>query len=180
MLLAGTLETPIGKMLAVADSAGLRLLEFASRPKLPAELLRLERRFGVVGFGPAPIIETLREQLAAYFAGERSGFDIALAQPGTAWQASVWDALAKIPAGETRTYGGVAKALGRPEAARAVASANGANTLSILVPCHRLVGADGSLVGYGGGLERKRWLIAHERRCFGAESRELDRLPSMT
>jgi AraC family transcriptional regulator of adaptative response/methylated-DNA-[protein]-cysteine methyltransferase len=164
MLLAEKLETPIGPMLAVADEAGLRLLEFAGRPALPAELARLERRFGPVGFGATAVVDALRKQLAAYFAGDRFGFEIPIAQPGTAFQAHVWAELQKIPAGETRSYGALARRLGRPEAVRAVAGANGANTVAILVPCHRLVGADGGLVGYGGGLERKRWLIEHERQ----------------
>lgn len=164
MLRAEKLETPIGTMLAVADEAGLRLLEFASRPALPDELARLERRLGPIGFGATAVVDGLRTQLAAYFAGERVRFDIPVAQPGTAFQASVWAALERIPAGETRTYGELARSLDRPEAVRAVAGANGANTIAILVPCHRLIGADGSLVGYGGGLPRKRWLIAHERR----------------
>lgn len=164
MLLAEKFETPIGAMLAVADETGLRLLEFASRPVLPAELSRLARRLGPIGFGQTSVVDALRQQLAAYFAGERTGFDIPIAQPGTAFQTRVWTALGKIPAGQTRTYGALARTLGRPEAVRAVAGANGANTVAILVPCHRLVGADGTLVGYGGGLERKRWLIEHERR----------------
>jgi AraC family transcriptional regulator of adaptative response/methylated-DNA-[protein]-cysteine methyltransferase len=164
MLRAEKLETPIGPMLAVADETGLRLLEFAGRPALPAELARLERSFGPVGFGATAVVDALREQLAAYFAGERCDFEIPIAQPGTAFQAGVWAALQDIPAGETRSYGEFARSLGRPEAVRAVAGANGANTVAILVPCHRLVGADGSLVGYGGGLQRKRWLIEQERR----------------
>jgi AraC family transcriptional regulator of adaptative response/methylated-DNA-[protein]-cysteine methyltransferase len=163
MLLAEKLQTPIGPMLAVADETGLRLLEFSGRPALPAELARLERRFGPIGFGTTAVVDALRAQLAAYFAVERSGFEVPIAQPGTAFQASVWAALQEIPAGETRSYGTLARSLGRPEAVRAVAGANGANTVAILVPCHRLVGADGALVGYGGGLERKRWLIEHER-----------------
>ncbi len=164
MLLAEKLETPIGPMLAVADGTGLRLLEFAGRPALPAELARLERRFGPIGFGATAIVDVLKEQLAAYFAGERLDFEVPITQPGTAFQARVWAALREIPAGETRSYGEFARSLGRAEAVRAVAGANGANTVAILVPCHRLVGADGSLVGYGGGLPRKRWLIEHERR----------------
>ncbi len=103
------------------------------------------------------------EQLEAYFAGERRDFDLPLAPAGTDFDHAVWDLLRAIPYGETRSYGELARALGRPERVRAVGRANGRNPLAIVVPCHRVIGADGSLVGYGGGLERKRALLALER-----------------
>ena len=104
-----------------------------------------------------------REQLDAYFAGELERFDIPLSPRGTEFQRRVWDALREIPYGETTSYGALAAQIGRPGAARAVGLANGRNPISIVVPCHRVIGAAGALTGYGGGLERKRWLLAHER-----------------
>ena len=101
-------------------------------------------------------------QLNEYFAGERTEFDLKLDMRGTQFQKDVWNALLTIPYGETRSYGEIAKQIGRPDRARAVGSANGSNPISIIVPCHRVIGADGSLVGYGGGLDRKRFLLDHE------------------
>ena len=103
-------------------------------------------------------------QLGEYFAGERTRFDLALAPAGTRFQRAVWAALRTIPYGETRTYTEQAVAVGRPSAVRAVGAANGRNPIAIVVPCHRVVGADGSLTGFGGGIDRKRWLLAHERQ----------------
>ncbi len=103
------------------------------------------------------------DQLAAYFAGDRQTFDLELAPTGTAFQLQVWQALRDIPYGQTRSYGELAAEIGRPGASRAVGAANGNNPLSIVVPCHRVIGADGSLTGFGGGLPRKQWLLAMER-----------------
>ena len=103
------------------------------------------------------------DQLASYFAGDRQWFDLDLAPRGTAFQLEVWQALRAIPYGETRSYGELAAQIGRPGASRAIGAANGNNPLSIVVPCHRVIGADGSLTGYGGGLPRKQWLLAMER-----------------
>ena len=105
-----------------------------------------------------------RAQLAEYFAGERAAFDLELDPAGTPWQRRVWAALRDIPHGETRSYGEIARALGAPGASRAVGHANGRNPISIVVPCHRVVGSDGRLTGYGGGMERKAALLALERR----------------
>lgn len=102
------------------------------------------------------------EQLEQYFAGERDSFDLALHMRGTGFQRDVWNALLTIPYGETRSYGEIARQVGRPDRARAVGAANGSNPISIIVPCHRVIGSDGSLTGYGGGLDRKRWLLEHE------------------
>jgi methylated-DNA-[protein]-cysteine S-methyltransferase len=104
-----------------------------------------------------------RAQLGAYFAGELARFEIPLAARGTEFQRRVWHALGEIPYGETTTYGELAAAIGRPDACRAVGLANGRNPISIVVPCHRVIGSGGALTGYGGGIERKRWLLAHER-----------------
>ena len=111
---------------------------------------------------PAPFRAAV-EQLAAYFAGERQTFDLDLAPRGTAFQVDVWRALRTIPYGETRSYGQLAAQIGRPGASRAVGAANGSNPLSIVVPCHRVIGADGRLTGYGGGLPRKQWLLSMEQ-----------------
>lgn len=106
--------------------------------------------------------EQARRQLGDYFAGRRRTFDLALAPSGTAFQKRVWSALTDIPFGRTENYGELARRIGSPKAARAVGLANGRNPLPIIVPCHRVIGADGSLTGYGGGIERKRWLLQHE------------------
>ncbi len=145
-----------------SEAGAVCALEFADGE---ARLARLLRRFqGAVTLrdGAAPAVSA---GLEAYFGGEVAALDgIAVGVFGTAFQRTVWGALRGVPAGSTRSYGAVAAGLGRPGAARAVGHANGANPVGIVVPCHRLVGADGSLTGYGGGLERKRWLLAHEAR----------------
>jgi O-6-methylguanine DNA methyltransferase len=124
-----------------------------------------------VGFDTAPPADALHdehldaaEQLRAWVRGDRRGFDLQLALHGTPFQEEVWGALLEVPYGATTTYGALARALGRPVgAARAIGAANGANPLALVVPCHRVVGGDGALVGYAGGLDRKRWLLGHER-----------------
>jgi O-6-methylguanine DNA methyltransferase len=156
------IDTPLGPLLAVASDDTLHMLEFADRPELPHELARL----GPVEAGETPVHARLRHHLAAYFAGQDADFPLPLAQPGTPFRQQVWQALLAIPPGTTTTYAALAHSLNRPRAFRAVGAANGANTLAILVPCHRLTGSDGSLTGYGGGLPRKRWLIDHEARHF--------------
>lgn len=165
LLKADWIETPIGPMVAVADGHALHLLEFFERKALPTELKRLQTATGAaIGIGRAPPIDRIEAELAAYFAGRPTGFSTRLAPIGSAFTQDVWSALRAIPVGETRSYSQIAKTIGRPSAVRAVARANGANPIAIVVPCHRVIGADGSLTGYGGGLWRKRWLITHERR----------------
>ena len=156
--------TPLGSMIAVADDTTLRLLEFENRVALTGELRRLERDSGPIGTGSNAVLEMLASQLGNYFAGESAHFRISTLQHGTAFEEAVWQVLKKIPPGQTRSYGYIAEALGQPEKSREVGKANGANNISIIVPCHRVIGADGSLVGYGGGLWRKRWLLDYERR----------------
>ena len=156
--------TPLGSMIAVADDTALRLLEFQNRVALTGELRRLERDSGLIGIGSNSVIEMLASQLGDYFAGESADFQMPTIQHGTAFEEAVWQVLKRIPPGQTRSYGYIAEALGQPEKSREVGRANGANNISIIVPCHRVIGADGSLVGYGGGLWRKRWLLDHERR----------------
>jgi methylated-DNA-[protein]-cysteine S-methyltransferase len=151
-----TVGSPVGDLLLVADEEGrLTHLLFDRAGTVPPAVVAARR-------DDAPFARA-RAQLDDYFAGIRRRFDLALAPHGTAFQVAAWSALGKIPYGETRSYAQQAAALGRPTAVRAVGAANGRNPLPIVVPCHRVVGATGSLTGYGGGLEIKRWLLAHER-----------------
>lgn len=113
------------------------------------------------------VLEHARRQLEEYFAGTRTNFDVPLAAEGTPFQSNVWSALCEIPFAQTRSYADIARAIRNPKAVRAVGAANGRNPIGIIVPCHRVIGADGSLTGYGGGIERKRWLLNHERRVAG-------------
>lgn len=165
LLKADWLETPIGSMLAVADQHHLHLLEFFERKGLPNELkkLRLYTKSSI-SFGRLAPIDQIEAELKLYFTGAFTGFKTPLALYAPAFTRSVWDALQEIPLGETRSYAELAELTGRPDAIRAVANANGANQLSIIIPCHRTIGSDGSLTGYGGGLWRKRWLLEHEKR----------------
>ncbi|OON70025.1 methylated-DNA--[protein]-cysteine S-methyltransferase [Hymenobacter sp. CRA2] len=159
------LPTPLGPMLACATAEGICLLEFTDRPTLDAQLLDLTQRLGALAApGTNPHFETLRAQLAEYFAGTRQVFTVPLLTPGTEFQQAVWAELQRIPYGRTRSYGQQANALQRPAAVRAVAAANGQNRLAILIPCHRVIGADGKLTGYAGGLWRKQRLLALERQ----------------
>jgi len=158
------LATPLGPMLAIAGNDGVAMLEYVDRRGLPRELERFNRRHprSVIP-GSNHHLERVAAWLARYFAGDISEPDVRLHLEGSPFQVAVWNALGAIPAGATRSYGEVAVSLGRPAAVRAVARAIGANELALLVPCHRVVGVDGSPTGYGGGLWRKRWLLEHER-----------------
>ncbi|MCE6074538.1 bifunctional transcriptional activator/DNA repair enzyme AdaA [Agrobacterium vitis] len=170
LLKADWIDTPIGPMLAIADDHALHLLEFADRPALPTELNRLKARQGCgVAIGRTAVTEQIAAELARYFSGDfngvgTQGFETRLAGHGTPFERDVWQALRQIPVGETCSYSKLATSIGRPSAVRAVARANGANQIAIVIPCHRVIGADGSLTGYGGGLWRKQWLLNHERR----------------
>ncbi|MFO1060658.1 MAG: methylated-DNA--[protein]-cysteine S-methyltransferase [Dongiaceae bacterium] len=158
------LETPIGALLLVADGAGrLQAAEWADAAERLAPVLRRRFATSLDALQPAHDPAGLTGALAAYFAGDLGAIDdLPIGEGGTGFQRRVWAALRGIPAGTTATYGAIAARLGRPAATRAVGHANGANPVSVVVPCHRLVGADGSLTGYGGGLARKRWLLTHE------------------
>ncbi|TNE70037.1 MAG: bifunctional transcriptional activator/DNA repair protein Ada [Rhodobacteraceae bacterium] len=157
------IDTPLGPMIAVADDHRLHLLEFMDRKALPTELRKLaEAAKGRLGFGRTAIHDQTARELTAYFDGKRTVFTIPLAYHGSGFYGQVWDALREIPAGETRSYGALATGIGRPTASRAVARANGANQIAILIPCHRVIGTDGSLTGYGGGLWRKQRLLEIE------------------
>jgi AraC family transcriptional regulator of adaptative response/methylated-DNA-[protein]-cysteine methyltransferase len=158
------IETPLGPMVAGATGAALCLLEFSDRRMLEAQLQTLKRRYRLPLFpGESPLFERLRGELAEYFAGRRRTFDLPLDFRGTEFQKRVWQALLAIPYGRTRGYAELAAELGRPGAARAVGQANGLNRIAILVPCHRVVNADGGLGGYGGGLWRKLRLLETEK-----------------
>ena len=159
----GWVETPLGPMIAGATGDALCLLEYPDRRMMEAQLGTLRRllRRPLVP-GESPLFERLHTQLAEYFAGERREFDLPLEYPGSHFQRRVWDGLRRIPYGETRTYAELARDLGAPGAARAVGSANGANRLAIVIPCHRVIAAGGGLGGYGGGLWRKLRLLETE------------------
>ena len=154
------LLTPLGPMVAAAVDDGVCLLEFAERRMLAVQLGRVVRLVGgVVTPGSHPHLERLDRELGAYFAGRRTTFSVPLHAPGTPFQEACWAYLRSIPSGETRTYAQGAAAVGRPDAIRAFGRANGDNRLAILIPCHRVVGGDGRLTGYGGGLWRKQALL---------------------
>lgn len=163
VLAAQWLETPLGPMLAIAGADGVHLLEFLDRAILSRELTRLRREIGGIAFAPHPVLTALAGQLAEYFAGRSAVFDLPLRPLGGDFYQSVWAELLHIPPGTTESYKGLSLRMGKLSAIRAVAQANGANPISILIPCHRVIGADGKLVGYGGKLWRKRWLLNHER-----------------
>lgn len=157
------LLTPLGPMLAGASDVGICLLEFTDRPMLETQLDRLKKRKRATLLpGPSPLFETLQIQLQEYFANQRTRFDVPLDTCGTPFQQRVWAELQRIPYASTRSYAQQAAALGQPKAVRAVARANGDNRISILIPCHRVIGADGTLTGYGGGLWRKQRLLEIE------------------
>lgn len=158
------LATPLGPMLALAEDRGLVLLEFTDRPALPRELHELESRHGYAArAGAHPHLDQAERELAAYFAGGLDAFGVPLHAPGSEFDRTVWNALRDVPLGTTTSYGELARRIGRPTAVRAVAAANGRNRLAILIPCHRVIGRDGQLVGYGGGMPRKARLLALER-----------------
>ena len=169
------LETPIGRLVSGATSEGICLLEFTDRPILEAEFAALQKRFGaVIVPGTNVHLEQLQVELAHYFTGHLRQFSVPLVLAGTPFQEDVWRSLLDIPYGETRSYDELAKKLGHPNAQRAVGQANGANRISILVPCHRVVNKQGKLAGYGGGVWRKQLLLALERgeRAFEQPSLE--------
>jgi AraC family transcriptional regulator of adaptative response/methylated-DNA-[protein]-cysteine methyltransferase len=158
------LETPLGPVLAGASGMGIRSVGFSGGRPLEHSLQAMRRRFGcAVVPGQHTLLDQLQAQLEDYFRGERHEFTLPLASQGTPFQEKVWRALRRIPYGRTISYAELARRIGQPSAQRAVASANNANCMAILVPCHRVIGADGSLTGYGGGLWRKRLLLELER-----------------
>jgi len=147
-----TMSSPVGELLLTAEDDALTGLFLAAEQRAPEPE-------SVEG---GPFLDDVRYQLAGYFDGSRRAFDIALAPPGTDWQRRVWGELEGIPFGATITYAELARRAGNPTAIRAAGAANGRNPISIVIPCHRVVGTDGRLTGYSGGLDAKRWLLDHE------------------
>ena len=154
------IATPLGPMLIGATNKAVVVLEFVDRPMLPTQLARIQKRFSCV-FVPEsnPLIVRMKEELSSYFEGKLADFTVPLEFPGTDFQQRVWRALQTVPYGKTASYLDLATWIGDPKAVRAVARANGDNRIAIVIPCHRIIGSDGSLTGYGGGLHRKRKLL---------------------
>lgn len=171
-LMADWIDTPLGGMIALGDTRSLHLLEFVGRKALGTEVRRMSAGAGGrIGIGRTPAIDQAEAELARYFAAETAEFTVPLVMHGTPFHRQVWAALRQIPPGETISYGALARQIGRPTASRAVARANGSNQIAIMIPCHRVIGADGSMTGYAGGLWRKQALIDIERRLAGLVSR---------
>ena len=156
--------SPVGPMFACASKKGLCLLEFTDRRMLETEFKDLRKRLNAVILpGENSHLNHVQKEMREYFEGRRKTFTVPLDTPGTEFRQLVWQGLQKIPYGETRSYKEQAVALGNPNAVRAVASANGHNRIAVIIPCHRVIGSDGSLTGYGGGLHRKKWLLDLEK-----------------
>ncbi|SPJ26604.1 bifunctional transcriptional activator/DNA repair enzyme AdaA [Falsiruegeria mediterranea] len=171
LLRADWFQTPLGPMIAVSDATHLHLLEFTDRKALPTELKRLHKACkGSLGFGRLAPTDQIEAQLDDYFQGRSARFNVPLALHGTPFTCAVWDMLQTLPAGSIHSYSDIARRMDRPESTRAVARANGANQIAIVIPCHRVMGADGALTGYGGGLWRKQKLIDLERQYAPTES----------
>ncbi len=165
VLKASWIDTPLGPMLAVADDEALYWLEFIDRRGLDKEIDRLRRKTTLpIIPGKTKPANQIEAELAGYFSGALTTFHTPLVLIGSQFQKRVWEALQKIPTGETRSYAEIAAAIGKPTAFRAVALANGANKFPIVIPCHRVINSDGALGGYGGGIERKEWLLKHEKK----------------
>ncbi|NSL85216.1 methylated-DNA--[protein]-cysteine S-methyltransferase [Chitinophaga sp. Mgbs1] len=160
------ISTPLGEMIAGVTTAGLCLLEFTDRIRLQTQKDQLEKKLqAVLQPGYNAYSAQIEEELAAYFSGRRQTFSIPLVVPGTTFEQSVWQQLQKIPYGETCSYKDLALILKNEKAVRAVGTANGRNRIAIIIPCHRVIGANGSLTGYAGGMERKQRLLNLERDC---------------
>lgn len=164
IILINRISTPLGPMFICATENGICLLEFTDRKMLETEFKELRRLLNAeILIGENQHIKQAKKELTEYFNGKRNRFEVQLHTPGTDFQNQVWEALKGVPFGTTSTYQNQAIKLNKPKAVRAVASANGFNRISIIVPCHRIIGKDGNLTGYGGGIERKKWLINFER-----------------
>ena len=167
------MSSPLGLLFIARSEKGLRYLEFMDRRSLKRTIAGHESTDPGATWEPSLLeLKPVVEQLENYFSGMLTRFDVALDPDGTAFQHAVWGALLVIPYAETRSYGEVARVIGQPRAARAVGLANNQNPIAIVVPCHRVIGAGGSLVGYGGGMQRKKWLLDHEARFARLEARE--------
>ncbi|MBX9578510.1 MAG: trifunctional transcriptional activator/DNA repair protein Ada/methylated-DNA--[protein]-cysteine S-methyltransferase [Chthoniobacterales bacterium] len=165
LLKVAWLDSPLGPMLAVADEKELYLLEFVERRGLEREIERLRLRLkAAIVPGMTEPLRSIDRELKSYFEGKLKEFETPLFLLGSDFQKKVWQALLKIPYGETRSYAAQALSIGEPKATRAVANANGANQLAIVIPCHRIINSSGALGGYGGGIARKEWLLQHEAK----------------
>ncbi|MEM6638383.1 MAG: trifunctional transcriptional activator/DNA repair protein Ada/methylated-DNA--[protein]-cysteine S-methyltransferase [Pseudomonadota bacterium] len=162
------IDTPIGAMIAAGSEDALHVVEFYDCKDLPRELRALGKKHGPISLGENRITASLRDEMSAYFEGHGRTFSTPVNGIGTDFTKTVWRALCDIPYGSTVSYGELAQRIGNRKASRAVARANGSNPMAIIVPCHRVIAADGSLSGYAGGPWRKRWLLDHERRVAGS------------
>lgn len=168
IILISRLTTPLGPMFVCATEKGICLLEFVDRRMLESEFKDLQKRLDAqIVAGENAHIKKAKIELIEYFEGNRKIFEVELESPGTDFQNSVWSCLKEIEYGTTTTYQEQALKINNPKAVRAVAAANGYNRISIIIPCHRVIGKDGKMTGYGGGIERKKWLIEHEQRNAG-------------
>lgn len=168
MIKTARIGTPLGEMIAGATEDGICLLEFSDDKILSDELSELKELLMTdIKEGRSKHLRQLKKQIKEYFAGKRKEFSLSLVTPGSEFQQAVWKELLKIPFGETISYHEQAEAIKNPGAVRAVGSANGTNRIAIIIPCHRVIGSDGRLVGYGGGLKRKQWLLDHEKKYSG-------------
>lgn len=169
MIATKHIHTPLGRMIAGATDAGICLFDFEYRKMMPAIRKRittfLQDEFEE---DDHPHFIALQQQMDEYFSGQRQSFDLPLVFSGTSFQQKVWEALTTIPYGKTRSYLQQSQVIGDEKAIRAVARANGENCLAIIVPCHRVLGSNGSLTGYAGGLKAKKWLLEHEAKLMGA------------
>lgn len=164
LILINRLTTPLGPMFVCATDKGICLLEFTDRKMLETEFRDLQKKLDAeILIGENKHSKQLKKEIKEYFDGVRITFDVSLHTPGTDFQNEVWDILKKIPFGKTATYQQLAEQIKKPNAVRAVGRANGFNRISIVVPCHRIIGKDGNLTGYGGGIERKKWLLEFEK-----------------
>lgn len=164
ILKASWIDTVLGPMIAISDDAGLYLLEFVDKRGLEAEIqrLKLKTKAAIIPGHTQPI-KSITLELKAYFNGDLKNFTSPVHLLGTPFQRLVWEELLRIPYGQTKSYASQAQAVGKPTAYRAVANANGANQLTLIIPCHRIINSNGDLGGYGGGMMRKKWLIDHEK-----------------
>lgn len=179
-LYAKWIDTPLGAMLALADDRGLHLLEFVDRRGLEKEILQLRKKTGAyIVPGNNRFLDKISIELKDYFEGRLFRFDIPLVINGSEFERDVWNLLRQIKPGETWSYAQLASKLGNPKASRAVGRANGRNHLAIVIPCHRVIGADGSLSGYGGGVWRKKRLLEHERTSFQPSTPERSKLAQL-
>ena len=160
------IDTVLGPMLAIADEKSLYLLEFTTRRGLVRELERLHQRGFILIPGTNAPLQSIESELQSYFSGTLTQFKTPYCILGSPFQQAVWETLAGISYGVTKSYAEQAASMGKPTAYRAVANANGANQLAIIIPCHRIIASDGSLGGYGGGLSIKQWLLDHEQKCL--------------